>query len=59
MLSSNGFQATTSSEIHRILFSGGVLIVAFIERGKQIYLKYLHEGGKGRFLSHARFYSKE
>jgi len=46
-------------ELHRILFPEGVLIVAFIERGKQIHLKYLREGGKGLVLSHARFYSEE
>jgi SAM-dependent methyltransferase len=46
-------------EFFRVLFTGGGLIVAFIERGKQIHLNYLQEGGKGRFLSHARFYSLE
>ena len=49
---------TALSALHRILFPGGFLIIAFIERGKPIHLKYLHEDGKGRFLSHARFYSQ-
>jgi SAM-dependent methyltransferase len=44
-------------ELHRILIPGGFLIVAFIELGGQIHQKYLQEGGKRRFLSHARFYS--
>jgi ubiquinone/menaquinone biosynthesis C-methylase UbiE len=47
------------NELHRILSPGGTIVVAFIERGKQIHRKYLHEGGKGRFLSHASFYSQE
>ncbi len=46
-------------ELHRILITEGSLIVAFIERGGQIHRKYLCEGGKGRFLSHATFYSQE
>lgn len=46
-------------ELHRILLPGGLLIVAFIERGGQIHRKYLQEGGKGRFLSRAKFYSQE
>ena len=44
-------------ELHRILIPRGFLIVTFIERGGQIHRKYLRKGGKGRFLSHARFYS--
>jgi hypothetical protein len=44
-------------ELYRILIPGGFLIVAFIERGGQIHRNYLREGGKGRFLSRARFYS--
>jgi SAM-dependent methyltransferase len=44
-------------ELHRILIPGGLLIVAFIDRGGQIHRKYLREGGKGRFLSRAKFYS--
>ena len=44
-------------ELYRILIPGGSLIVAFIERGGQIHRKYLREGGKGRFLSRAKFYS--
>jgi len=46
-------------ELNRILISRGVLIVAFIEREGQIHRKYLHEGGKGRFLSGAKFYSQK
>lgn len=46
-------------EIHRILLGGGTLIIAFIERGGMIHRKYIKEGGKGRFLSRARFYSQE
>ena len=46
-------------EIHRVLFLGGTLIVAFIERGGQIHRRYLQEGGKRRFLSRAKFYSPE
>jgi ubiquinone/menaquinone biosynthesis C-methylase UbiE len=47
------------SEIHRILDHGGRIIVAFIERDGEIARKYLHEPGKHRFLSRARFYSTE
>lgn len=46
-------------ELHRILIPWGFLIVAFIERGGEVHLKYLREGGKGRFLSRARFYSSD
>ena len=46
-------------EIHRILSQGGCLITAFIEREGMIHRKYLQRGGKGRFLSRARFYSWE
>lgn len=45
------------SEIHRILKNRGRIVVAFIERDGEIAQKYLHEPGKHRFLSHARFYS--
>jgi SAM-dependent methyltransferase len=44
-------------EFHRILVPAGVLAVAFIERGGPIHEKYLLDGEKGRFLSHARFFS--
>jgi SAM-dependent methyltransferase len=44
-------------ELHRILIPHGTLVLGFIEREGQIARKYLREGGKGRFLSHARFYS--
>ena len=46
-------------EIHRILSQGGCLITAFIEREGMIHRKYLQKGGKGRFLSRAKFYSQE
>lgn len=49
--------ATAFRELRRILISQGFLIVAFIERGGWIHRAYLREGGKGRFLSRARFYS--
>lgn len=45
------------TEIHRILDQGGRFVVAFIERDGVIARKYLHEPGKHRFLSRARFYS--
>ena len=47
------------AEIRRILAPGGVLVLAFIERGGPIHQKYLYEGGKGRFLSRARFYARD
>ncbi len=46
-------------ELYRIRIPRGFLIVAFIEREGQIYRNYLREGGKGRFLSRALFYSPE
>ena len=46
-------------EVHRILDQGGRIVVAFIERNGEIARKYLHEPGKHRFLSRARFYSSE
>lgn len=46
-------------ELYRVLTPGGFLVLAFIERGGAIHQKYLDEGGKGRFLSRARFYSRE
>ncbi len=46
-------------EIHRILSQEGFLVTAFIERDGPIHRKYLLDGGKGRFLSRARFYSQE
>ena len=45
-------------ELYRILLPGGLLIAAFIEREGMIHRKYLQEVGKGRFLSHAKFYSQ-
>lgn len=47
------------AEIHRILVPGGTLVLAFLERGGPVHRKYLHDSGKGRFLSRARFYSGE
>ena len=46
-------------ELFRILIPDGNLVVAFIEYGGEIHRKYLNEGGKGRFLKTARFYSQE
>ncbi|HON82110.1 MAG TPA: methyltransferase domain-containing protein [Methanoregulaceae archaeon] len=46
-------------ELHRILVDQGTLILAFIEREGKIHQRYLREGGKGRFLSRARFYSQD
>jgi len=46
-------------EIHRILSQEGFLVTAFIEREGKIHRKYLLDGGKGRFLSRARFHSQE
>jgi SAM-dependent methyltransferase len=46
-------------EISRILVRHGTLVLGFIEREGQIARKYLHEKGKHRFLSHARFYSHD
>ena len=45
-------------ELHRILVPGGPLTLAFIERMGPIHQRYLQEGGKGRFLSVAQFYSQ-
>jgi SAM-dependent methyltransferase len=46
-------------EIHRILGPEGILVLGFIERGGKVAGKYLHEKGKHRFLSHARFSSSD
>ncbi len=46
-------------ELRRILLPGGFLVVAFIEREGQVHRNYLRDGGKGRFLSRAKFYSQE
>jgi len=46
-------------ELCRILISRGFLIIAFLEREGLMHQKYLREGGKGRFLSRAHFYSEE
>jgi len=42
-------------EVHRVLFPGGCLIIALLERDGMVHRKYLQERGKGRFLSLARF----
>ncbi len=44
-------------ELHRILAPKGSLVLGFIEREGEIAQKYLHDAGKHRFLSRARFYS--
>lgn len=44
-------------EIHRVLAPQGTLIIGFLEREGEVARKYLHEEGKHRFLSRARFYS--
>ncbi|NLZ29470.1 MAG: class I SAM-dependent methyltransferase [Methanomicrobiales archaeon] len=44
-------------EVHRILVPGGTLVVGFLEREGEVARKYLHDGDKHRFLSHARFSS--
>lgn len=44
-------------EIHRILAPQGTLVIGFLEREGPVAQKYLHEKGKHRFLSRARFYS--
>ncbi|MDI9633478.1 MAG: methyltransferase domain-containing protein [Methanolinea sp.] len=46
-------------ECHRALSPGGLLVLAFIERGGPIHERYLHAPGKHRFLSRARFYARE
>ena len=43
-------------EIHRILAPQGILVTGFLEREGPVAQKYLHEEGKHRFLSRARFY---
>jgi SAM-dependent methyltransferase len=48
---------TAFREIHRILAPGGTFVLGFIEREGEVAQKYLHERGKHRFLSRARFYS--
>ena len=50
--------ASSFSELNRVLQPGGPLFVAFIERGGDIHRRYLQDGGKARFLSRARFYSR-
>jgi len=45
-------------EIHRILAREGILVIGFLEREGLVAQKYMHDDGKHRFLSHARFYSR-
>ena len=47
----------TFHEAYRILAEEGTLIVAFIEKDGLIAERYLARPEKGRFLSHATFYS--
>jgi len=49
----------TCAEIHRILVHDGILCIAFIEREGEIYKRYRDRQGKSRFLSHAKFYTRE
>jgi len=44
-------------EIHRILAPRKTFVLGFIEREGEVARRYLHERGKHRFLSRARFYS--
>ncbi|HOI12508.1 MAG TPA: class I SAM-dependent methyltransferase [Methanoculleus sp.] len=44
-------------EIHRTLAPGGTFVLGFIEREGEVARRYLHEKGKHRFLSRARFYA--
>ena len=44
-------------EVNRVLRSGGILIVGFIEEGGEIQRIYQHESTKGRFLRFAKFRS--
>jgi SAM-dependent methyltransferase len=44
-------------EIHRVLVPGGSLVLGLIEREGEVARRYLHEKGKHRFLSRARFYA--
>lgn len=44
-------------EIHRILVPGGFLVIGFIRRDEKSGIKENHNDTKGKFLSHARFYS--
>jgi SAM-dependent methyltransferase len=45
------------AELRRVLVPGGVLVIGLLERDGPVVQTFLHEGGKRRFLSHARFYS--
>lgn len=46
-------------ETRRVLVPGGTLVLGFIEREGEVARKYLHEKGKHKFLSRARFYSSD
>jgi len=50
---------TVFLEVSRILAPQGTFVIGFIEREGGIARKYLHEEGKHRFLSRARFYSSD
>ena len=42
-----------------MLRPGGMLVIAFIEAGGEIYRIYQHESTKGRFLRFAKFRTTE
>lgn len=46
-------------ETQRVLFPQGILTVGFLEREGRIARRYLEEPGKHRFLSQARFSSRD
>ncbi|KQC04715.1 MAG: methyltransferase type 11 [Methanoculleus sp. SDB] len=47
------------AELYRIVVPGGALVIGFLERDGPVVRTYLREGEKGRFLSHARFFSSD
>lgn len=51
--------AAALREACRVLEPGGILVLAFIERGGAIERGYAEKEGKRRFLSRARFYSAD
>lgn len=46
-------------EIYRVLKPGGFFTLTFLERDGEIARRYTGSSDKGRFLSHARYYSRE